>query len=288
MATFILRRSVYSLLLLLVASVVLFYGLRATPGPGSGFPAEYVLFMKGLLSGDPGISLVSGAAITKIIGDSGANTLKLAGAAAILIYALAIPLGVLAASRPNSLRDRSIRTGVVLGMGIPNLFLAILLIQLFAVKLRWLPVAGPGGLRHVALPAIVLAMEALAINVRLIRSSLLDELSTDYVRALRAKGLSGARVLWIHALRNAAPPVLALAGITLPLLVGYTMIVEVIFRFEGLGFQLVNAVLKRDFPLAQTLAILFTAFVVLCNFLADVGHQIIDPRVRERARIGGL
>ena len=172
----------------------------------------------------------------------------------------------------------------VLGMGIPNFFLAVLLIQLFAVKLGWFPVAGPGGFRHLALPAIVLAMESMAINLRLMRSSMLEEVSKDYIRTLRAKGLSNTRIMWVHGMRNALVPVVAFAGIIIPLILGYTLIVEVIFRYEGLGFQLVQSITKRDYALAQTLALLFTAIVIFSNFLADIGHQLIDPRVRERGR----
>lgn len=310
MATFIFRRFLYALLLLFVASALIFYGLRVAPGDVTDFlvsatrteilvtnirerlgldkplATQYFIFVKNVLSGDPGHSLVNGARITDIIRDSGANTLKLGLAAAVLTYALAIPLGVLAAWRRNSPLDQGVRFLAVLGMGIPNFFLAVLLIQLFAVELRWLPVAGPGGLEHLALPATVLAVEAVAINMRLMRSSILEELSKDYVRTLRAKGLSNARVIWVHALRNALVPVIALAGVILPLLLGYTLIVETIFRFEGLGFQLVQAITTRDYALAQTLALLLTAFVIFSNFLADVGHQLVDPRVRDRTRGG--
>ena len=170
-------------------------------------------------------------------------------------------------------------------MGIPNFFLAVLLIQLFAVKLGWLPPAGPGGFEHLVLPAVVLAMESMAVNMRLMRSSTLEELSKDYVRTLNAKGLSLEADPLDHALRNALVPVIALAGVTIPLVLGYTLIVEVIFRYEGLGFQFVQSITKRDYALAQTLALLFTAIVIFSNFLADVAHQLVDPRVRDRARL---
>lgn len=308
MLTFILRRFVYALILLFVASILIFYGLRVAPGDvteaivsptgtellkqnvreqlGLDKPlaTQYFIFVKNVLSGDPGSSLVNGAKISHVIDEAGANTLKLGVAALIITYVLAIPLGVLAAWSRNSPLDQGIRVLAVLGMGIPNFFLAVLLIQLFAVELKWLPVAGPGGLSHLALPALVLAVESMAINMRLMRSSMLEELSKDYVRTLRSKGLSMTRVVWVHGLRNALVPVIAFAGIVIPLILGYTLIVEVIFRFEGLGFQLVQSISKRDYALAQTLALLFTALVVFSNFIADVAHQLVDPRVRDRAR----
>jgi ABC-type dipeptide/oligopeptide/nickel transport system permease component len=310
MAKFILRRFAYAVVLLFVASILIFYGLRVAPGDvtaaivsvtasedvrenireqlGLNEPiaTQYFIFVKNALTGDPGSSLVNGAKISDIVRDAGANTLKLGLAALVITYALAIPLGVVAAWRRNSPVDQGVRFLAVLGMGIPNFFLAVLLIQYFAVDLGWFPVAGPGGLHHVALPAIVLAMESMAINMRLMRSSMLEELSKDYVRTLKAKGLSSARVVWVHGLRNALVPVIAFAGVVLPLILGYTLIVEVIFRFEGIGFQLVQSIQRRDYALAQTLALLFTTLVIFSNFLADIGHQIVDPRVRERARTG--
>jgi len=132
------------------------------------------------------------------------------------------------------------------------------------------------------LPAVVLAAEAMAVNLRLVRSSVLEELGRDYVRTLYAKGIKEWRIMWVHALRNALPPVIALAGIMLRTLLGYTLIVEVIFRWPGLGQTLVNAVLQRDYSVAQVLALLLTFVVILFNLLADVGQQLADPRVRER------
>jgi peptide/nickel transport system permease protein len=309
-AAFVLRRFAYSLLLLLIASVLVFYGLRVAPGDivtaiASPSQAEvirsnlterlgldqplylqYFVFLQHAVTGDPGVSVLNGQEITSIIRDSGPKTLRLGLAAAILTYVLAIPLGVIAAARRNSVADQGIRFLSVLGMGIPNFFLAVLLIQLFSVELRWLPVAGPDGFDHLILPAVVLSVESMALNMRLMRSSMLEQLSSDYIRTLRAKGISQSRILWVHALRNSLVPIVALAGVILPTLLGYTLIVETIFRFEGLGYQLVQAVLHRDYALAQTLALLLTAIVIACNFLADVGHRLLDPRVREQARGG--
>jgi peptide/nickel transport system permease protein len=306
---FILRRFAYALLLLFFASLLVFYGLRLAPGDivsaiaspttakvvrinlnerlGLDKPlaVQYFVFLRHLLAGDPGVSVVSGESISTIIRTAGVKTLALGVSAAILTYTLAIPLGVLAASRRNSPLDQGTRFLVVLAMGIPNFFLAVLLIQFFGVELGWLPVAGPGGIRHLVLPAIVLAVEAIALNVRLMRSSVLEELSSDYIRTLRAKGLGERRIVWVHAFRNALPPVIALAGVVLPTLLGYTLVVETIFRFEGLGYQLVQGIIHRDYALAQTLALLFTALVIFFNFLADVAHQVIDPRVRDQGGV---
>jgi len=208
------------------------------------------------------------------------KTLELGGAAVLLTYLIAIPLGIIAAWRRNSPLDHVSMAIAVLGMGIPNFFLAILLIHFFSIKLTWLPAAGSGGLRFLVLPAIVLAAQAIAVNLRMVRSSVLEQLSRDYVRTLRAKGLPEWRIVSVHAFRNALPPILALAGVMMRDLLAYTMIVEVIFRWPGLGYQLVQSILGRDYPTAQTLALLLTGAVVFFNLLADLGQRWADPRVR--------
>jgi ABC-type dipeptide/oligopeptide/nickel transport system permease component len=305
MAKFVLRRFRYAIILLAIASLCMFSALRLAPGNPADvtagiirspdllaqlkdtygldrpLPTQYWLFMRGILTGNPGSSLVTGSKISDIITSSGANTLRLSSAGLLLTYLTAIPLGALAAWRRNSRFDQSVRALTVLGVGVPSFFLAVLLIQVFAVELRWFPVAGPGGLDHLVLPALVLAAESVAINVRLMRSSMLDELGKEYVTVLRAKGLSSRSIVGVHVLRNALVPVIALAGATIPLIIGYTLIVEVIFRYEGLGYQLVQSITNRDYPLAQTLAFMFTALVILSNFLADVAHQWLDPKVRQ-------
>ncbi len=312
MTRFILGRSFRAFIILMIATLVVFFGLRVAPGSvedalinpafraaGSASLLEnlqarlgldkplllqYVIFLKNLATLDLGISLISAKPIADIVKDAGLNTLMLAGAATFLTYTLAIPLGILAAWKRNSPLDQGAMLIAVLGMGIPNFFLAILLIQWFAVDLGWLPVAGSGGFKHIILPAAVLAAESIAINLRMMRSSLLEQLGQDYIRTLHAKGLSPRRIVTVHGVRNALPPVIALGGLLLRNLLAFTLIVEVIFRWPGLGSQIVDAVLKNDFTLAQVLSVLLILAVIFFNLLADVAHQLVDPRVRERAR----
>ncbi|MBX3069445.1 MAG: ABC transporter permease [Thermomicrobiales bacterium] len=304
MARTIAYRGFYAVLLLVASSFIVFYGMRLAPGDVADVIAshptgqltvervredlglnnpllvQYAHYMGDLLTGDLGISLITGEPIAEILRTSSIYTLKLAALAALLSIGLAIPLGILAAAKRNSLFDQATMLVAVIGMGIPNFFLAVLLIQLFTVRLGWLPVAGYETPKHIIMPALVLAAEALAINLRVVRSSALEELSRDYVRTLKAKGMTNSRILWVHVLRNSLPPVIALAGIMMRTLLGYTLIVETIFRWPGLGYQLVNAVLKRDYTLAQTLAILLTAAVILFNTIADLLQQWADPRTR--------
>lgn len=307
MTRIVVYRTLYALVILFIASFAVFYGMRLAPGdvadvisshPTGQLTAErireelglnepilvqYAHYMGDLFRGDLGLSLINGQPITRILESSVGYTLKLALVASLLSFGLAIPLGLLAAWKRNSIFDQGSMLIAVLGMGIPNFFLAILLIQLFAVWLGWLPVAGYETPKHIIMPAVALAAEAMAINLRVVRSSALEELGRDYVRTLHAKGLGDQRILWMHILRNALPPIIALAGVMLRTLLGYTLIVETIFRWPGLGYQLVNAVLKRDYTVAQTLAILLTAVVILCNLLADIAQQWADPRTRQQA-----
>ncbi|MSO95726.1 MAG: ABC transporter permease [Thermoleophilia bacterium] len=310
MIRFVLSRGIRAALIFVVASVAVCYGLRVAPGSladivtnplnrafavkdleerlGLDEPVivQYFVFVRNIMGGDFGVSFISNRSVTEIIATGGLNTLKLGGAAAILTYFISVPLGIMAAARRNSVIDQGSMLIAVLGMAIPNFFLAILLVRLFAVELRWLPAAGQGGIKHLILPAVVLAAEAIAINLRLVRASVLEQLSRDYIRTLRAKGASERRVVWIHAFRNALPPVITFGGVMLRTLLGYTLVVEVIFRYPGLGFELVDSVLKRDYAVAQALALVFIAGVVLFNFLADLGHHLAEPRIRERGAAG--
>ena len=233
------------------------------------------------IAGIESVANTTSAPSTRIIASAGKYTLELAGAAAFLTYVIAIPVGVAAARRRNSPLDHGAMMMAVLFMGIPNFFLAVILINIFSIRLGWLPAAGSGGIKYLILPAVTLAAESVAINLRMVRSSVLEQLGRDYVRTLRAKGLGERQVVNVHAFRNALPPIFALAGITARNLFAYTMIVEVIFRWPGLGYQLVNAIEQRDYTLAQVLALMLTALVIVFNFFADVGQRYADPRTRE-------
>jgi ABC-type dipeptide/oligopeptide/nickel transport system permease component len=304
---FVLRRIGFSIVLVFVASLVIFFGMRAAPGdvtsqlvnPANSYSTylipnlkkilgldkplidQYLSFMGNTLSGHPGVSLINGDPITRIIGSAGKYTLLLGGTAFLLTLAIGIPLGILAARFSNSLFDNGATLFAAVGMGIPNFFLAVLLVSLFAIRLRWLPAAGANGPKYLVLPAVVLALPAIAIMLRLVRSSMLEQLSREYVRALRARGIPERRVVAVHAFRNALPPIFALTGTLARDLLAYTMIVEVIFRWPGLGYQLVQSILTRDYTLAQVLALMLAVLVIAFNLLADVGQRYADPRVRE-------
>lgn len=298
------RQLLYTLPVMVVASVLVFYALRLAPGDpvnavlsplaleearkelrnhlGLDHPIwqQYFVYLGNVAQGDFGTSLLNGSSVGSLVVEYGQRTLLLAGCAMVLTYLVAIPLGVLAAVKRNSVWDQAASFLGNLGMAVPNFWLALLLILLFAVNLRVLPVSGAGGVEHLVLPTIVLAAEGIAVTMRLMRSSMLEQLGQDYVRTLRAKGLSARRIVWVHGLRNALIPVISLAGLRFGWLLGYTLIVETVFRWPGLGYLLVDSVLRRDYPVAQTLALLLTLTVLLGNLLANIAYGIVDPRIR--------
>jgi peptide/nickel transport system permease protein len=298
------RQLLYTLPVMVVASVLVFYALRLAPGDpvnavlsplaleearkelrnhlGLDQPIwqQYFVYLGNVAHGDLGTSLLNGSSVGSLVVEYGQRTALLAGCAIVLTYLIAIPLGVLAAVKRNSIWDQAASFLANLGMAVPNFWLALLLILLFAVNLRLLPVSGAGGVEHLVLPTIVLAAEGIAVTMRLMRSSMLEQLGQDYIRTLRAKGLSARRIVWVHGLRNALIPVISLAGLRFGWLLGYTLIVETVFRWPGLGYLLVDSVLRRDYPVAQTLALLLTLTVLFGNFLANIAYGIVDPRIR--------
>jgi ABC-type dipeptide/oligopeptide/nickel transport system permease component len=272
MARFVARRALYAVALLFFASLILFLAKPLV---------EYLGFLRDALAGNLGVSLSTGQPVVKTIADGAPYTIALALAAGVLTYGTAVPLGILSAARRGTPWDGGVLSLAVVGMAIPNFFLAIILIDVFAVRLHWLPVAGADSPAGIVMPAVVLAFESIAINLRLVRSAVLDELGREYVRTLRANGLGQSRILWIHALRNALPTLLPMAAIIGRNVLGYTLIVEVIFRWPGLGHELVESVLRGDYQEARVLALLFVFAVVAINLAADLGHQLADPRVRQ-------
>jgi peptide/nickel transport system permease protein len=301
---YLARRSGYMALILVLSSVGIFYSLRFAPGDPTGQTLnpltatsvraqirkelgldepvyrQYFTYVGKIAQGDFGHSLVTGASITDLLKTHGKNSLILGFTALLLSYVIAVPLGILAAVKRNSWLDQFAMGGAVLGMGVPNFWLALLLVWLFSLKLGWLPSAGCCGATQLLLPAVVLAAEGTAVTLRMVRASMLEQLNQDYVRTLRAKGLPEWNIVGRHVLRNALIPVISLTGLRLGWIVGYTLIVEVIFRWPGVGFLLVDSVLRRDYPVAQFFSLLLVFFVITANWLSDIGYGLANPRIR--------
>jgi len=211
-------------------------------------------------------------------------TLELAAAALVLALTVAVPLGVLAAVRRGSAVDRAARVASLAGVCLPSFWLGPLLMLGFSMRLGWLPVSGRGGLAHLVLPAVTLALGMAGILVRLTRASLLAGLGEDYVRTARAKGAPRWRAVGIHALRNALVPVVAVLGLQAGALLAGAVITETVFAWPGLGRLLVQAIQARDYPLVQGCVLAIGLSYVVVNTVADVLAGVIDPRLTEDAR----
>lgn len=229
---------------------------------------------------DFGDSWIAKVPAASLIGASLWPTLKLAFAAQIIALVLAIPLGILSAVKRYSLIDNVTIFIVLVGQAMPLFWLGIVLIVIFGVWLQWLPASGSETWLHLILPAITLASFILPLNMRLVRSGMLEVLSQDYIRTARAKGVEERGVLMRHALRNAAIPLVTVTGIQFGALLGGTVVTETVFSWPGLGRLAVESIQVGDFPVVQAIVILFAGFTIFANLVADVGAAWIDPRIR--------
>jgi peptide/nickel transport system permease protein len=251
-------------------------------------PVQYAHWLSRVAQGDLGKSIKSQRPITTELRARIPVTLQLGLAALFLAIVVSFPLGVLAAVYSNTLLDRVITVVSIAGVSIPNFFLGILLIILFAVKLRWLPASGfteitsdpAKAIRLLILPAFVLSAGGIGGLTRFIRSSLLEVLRTDYVRTARAKGLPGRRVVWIHALKNGMLPVATIVGLQIGFLLAGAVIVEQIFAIPGIGRFVIAGLSDKDFPVVQGCVLLIGICVLLSSLLTDLAYAVLDPRIR--------
>lgn len=254
--------------------------LRHSLGLDRPLYVQYGRYLADVVRGDLGQSFKFQAPVRQVIFERYPATLQLAFLALLVCAAIAIPAGVIAAHRRGSNEDRAIGVFTLLGLAVPNFALGPLLITLFSIKLGWLPVSGRGGALNYILPAATLGAALAAILTRMVRSSMLEELSSDYVRTARAKGLSTAVVLLRHALRNALIPIVTILGLQFGTLLAGTIVTETIFSWPGIGRLTVMAISSRDYPLLQGCILVIALSYVLVNLLTDVFYAFIDPRVR--------
>jgi peptide/nickel transport system permease protein len=244
---------------------------------------QYGRFMAGAVRGDFGESLRYRRDALGLVLERLPATLLLAGSAIVLTLVIAVPLGVVTAVRRDTLVDHVGTLATVLGQATPGFWLGLMLIYVFAVQLRWLPTGGTGTPAHLVMPSVVLAAFFAARVARLTRSATLDVLGEEYITTARAKGLSEARVIAKHTLRNSAIPIVTLAGLEAGQLLGGAVIAETIFAWPGLGRLTVQALLNRDFPVVMA-AVSFTSIIfTLMNLAVDLSYGWLDPRVRVRA-----
>jgi peptide/nickel transport system permease protein len=242
---------------------------------------QYLDFLsKMVLHGDFGRSFAARVPAIDLIGDNLWATVKLAVAALGFTTLLAVPVGVIAAIRRYSLADNVATFVALVGQAMPLYWLGIMLIIIFGVQLRWLPTSGSDTIWHLILPAITLGSYILPLNMRLVRSGMLDVLNQDYIRTARAKGLRERRVLIKHALRNAAIPLITVMGLQFGALLGGAVVTETVFAWPGLGRLAVDSIRIGDYPVVQAIVVIFAAFVVIANLAADVLAAVLDPRIR--------
>ena len=255
---------------------------RAQNGLDRSWPEQYLSYVGGVLRGDFGRSIRYQAPILPIILERVPASAQLAGTSLLISIVFGVVLGMVAAFRRDTWVDFWVRGVVLIAQGIPNFFLAILLVIFFGVQLHWLPTGGTGSWQHLVLPAFVLSFVLLPLTVRVTRSSLLDIVSQNYVRTARAKGLSEQMIMTRHVLRNAALPILTILGVQTATLLSGSIVTETIFSWPGIGRLIVSAIVGRDFPLVQGTVLIIATSVVIVNFLVDLLYGILDPRISAR------
>src|SRR5579883_898332 len=251
-------------------------------------PVQYAIWLEHAVHGDLGKSIESQRPVTEELKARIPVTLQLGLAALVLGIVVSFPLGVLAALYRNSFLDRFITVFSIAAVSLPSFFLGILLIVLFAVKLRWLPASGfveittnPGeALKLLILPAFVLSSGSVGGLTRFVRSSLLEVLRQDYVRTARAKGLKASRVIWLHALKNAMLPVATIIGLQVGFLLAGALIIEEIFAIPGIGRYVIQGFTAKDFPVVQGYVLLVATCILLTSLLTDLSYALLDPRIR--------
>lgn len=261
--------------------------LRAKLGLDQPILAQYAEFLTQALQGNLGVSMVTGRPVSDEILNVLPYTLELTIAALILGVLLGVPAGVWAAVKRNQIPDYLLRFLSLLGLSLPAFVAAIVLLMVFAIKLKWFPVISAGGgdtlferLRQMTLPTLALALIMMAYITRVTRSAMLEVLNQDFVRTARAKGATASTVIWRHALGNCLIPITTVVGLYLGILIGNSVLTEIVFSRPGLGKLILTALTQRDYTLLQGMIVVYTLMVVLVNLLTDLTYGFFDPRVQ--------
>jgi ABC-type dipeptide/oligopeptide/nickel transport system permease component len=303
MQRYIIRRFVQSLAALLALSLLIFLMSRMTGDPtllmlpddathedverlrdalglNRSLPVQYWVFLSNAVQGNFGRSIRARMPVMDMLKERLLNSVKLAAVAFCAAILLAFPLGVIAAVKKGTVFDTMANMVAVLGQSLPQFWVGIVLIQIFAVRLGWLPVAGAGGVAHYIMPAFTLGWFVVAGMMRLLRSSMLDVMESEFVKLARIKGLPSRTVIWKHALRNALIPVLTFGAIYLAGLITGAILVETVFAWPGVGQLIYQGIVFRDFPVVQAVVLLTAGIVIMVNLLVDITYAYIDPRIR--------
>lgn len=312
MLSYILRRLGATIVVMAVVAFVVFSLLYLTPGDPAAvlagdiatdedirrireslglddpFFIRFGHWVWALLHGDLGTSIFTGLPVSRLIAQRLEPTISLTLCTLIVSVLVAVPAGTIAAARAQSAIDRVVMGISIIGFSVPVFILAFGLIAVFSSELQWLPVQGyrpieqglGPWLRHLILPSVALGTVYAALIARITRASMLDVLAQDYIRTATAKGLSESKVLWGHALKNAAVPIITIIGIGIGLLISGAVVTETVFAIPGVGRLTVDAILRRDYPVIQGVILLFSALYVVINLIIDLSYMFLDPRIR--------
>jgi peptide/nickel transport system permease protein len=305
LARYFLTRILYTLPVIWLVVSLVFLLIHLVPGDpiqqmlGEGAPAadlqaarhaygldlplsqQYLNYWKGVLKGNLGVSLRYNQSVSKLLRQRYPYTLQLTLAALLVAIVLSVPAGVHSARRRNDWDDRAISVVSLWGLSFPNFALGPILILLFSIKFGWLPVSGSGTFANLVLPAITMGSALAAILTRMVRTSMLEELSHDYIRTARAKGVSETRVVYHHALRNAMIPVITVLGLQFGALLAGAIVTEKIFSWPGVGRLTVDAISNRDYYVVQGCILAIGLTYVAVNFLTDLAYSALNPRIRQ-------
>jgi ABC-type dipeptide/oligopeptide/nickel transport system permease component len=303
MTRYIATRLLSTIPVLLIVSVLVFLMIHLIPGDPvqimlgeSGASAEQIARVRNQLGLDKPLPVQYGQFIQQLVtGQTRSirtqqpvvtqfwrlfpNTLQLTLASLVLASVFGIVLGIVAATHQHSWVDTIAMAGSFVGVSIPNFWLALVLIYFFAVNLGWLPATGAGSVKQLILPAVVLALQQIALIARLVRAHMVEVLHEEYIKTARAKGLRERAVLWGHALRNALLPVITLLGLNFGYLLSGTVIIETVFARPGIGRYIVDGILQKDFPLVQGAVLMTATMYLVVNLLTDLSYALIDPRI---------
>jgi peptide/nickel transport system permease protein len=306
MIGFLLKRCFQAVFVIIAVSLIVAFAIRLTGDPalmisqgatnlteadlvrireGLGlnqpFHIQYIHSLSGFFTGDLGKSFVGGTPVNLLVAKALPATLLLALASLFISIAISVPLGIKAAVSKGRWTDQLIRICSLVGLSFPNFWLATMLVLLFAVTLKWLPPSGMSGIASFVMPALTMGVILTATNVRLVRSTMLETLSAQYIMVARAKGLSENKVLYKHALRNCAIPLVTYFGLQFGGLVGGIVVIERVFNWPGMGTLAFDAVSARDYPVLQAVILILALMIVAVNLIVDIAYGLLDPRIRK-------
>jgi peptide/nickel transport system permease protein len=262
--------------------------VREQLGLNDPLVVQYGKWVADVARGDLGSSIIGSERVASTIGRSLPTTLQLVLCGVLISVVVGIPLGILAANRANRKIDVAVTSGSAIGVSVPNFWLALVMVTLFAINWRLLPARGfvsfgedfVQAIRHTLLPALVVSSSGIAIVTRQVRGAMIEALSADSVRTHRAKGLSWRTIVWKHAMRNSAVTIITVIGLLVNTTLGATVVVEAVFAIPGMGSRVIAAANARDFPVIQGVVLVYVLIVLTINLLIDIAYRIIDPRIR--------